>query len=60
MYHEITEFQNMMINIIEYGYKEIWKEIEKEKNPFERCKKRKLYKTVIDKIDKETKTNIYE
>lgn len=60
MYRKITEFQNMMINIIENGDKEVWQSIEEEKNPLERCRKRKLYSDVIDTIGEETEIDTYE
>ena len=54
MHYNINEEQNMLINIIEYGKKEVWKAIEEEKNPFERCRKRVLYKNAIEEIKKDT------
>lgn len=50
MYHEISEFQNMLINIIDCGEKEVWQTIEKEKKPLERCRKRRLFWSVLQQI----------
>lgn len=50
--HPINELENMMINIIQEGFKDVWSEIDVIKNPFERCKQRKLYWEAINKLNK--------
>lgn len=49
-YHNINEFENMMINLLENGQKEVWFSIELINNPFERCRKRKLFSECMQKI----------
>lgn len=48
--HKINCIENMIINILEEGEKEVWKSIEKVKNPFKRIEQRKIFNLVKSKI----------
>ena len=52
-FHDINPIENMIINIKNEGQKEIWNYIETEKNPLERCEKRKLYWRALNIMLKE-------
>ena len=42
-YHDLNELENMMISIIEDGKYAVWQDIEKVKNPLDRCRLRRLF-----------------
>ena len=48
-----TEFENMTIEILMCGKDVIWKDIEEEKNALKRCRQRRIWANVINKIEKE-------
>lgn len=50
-FHKITPLQSMMIDILDNGEKEVWNVIESYKNPFLRCKVRKLFAEAVKKIN---------
>jgi len=52
-YHNYNEFENMLANILEEGEREVWQSLEEIKNPFERCKQRKLFAQAVHKIQAE-------
>ncbi|MHA1751399.1 MAG: hypothetical protein ACTSYZ_03430 [Candidatus Helarchaeota archaeon] len=51
-FHRITPLENMMIDLQEYGQKEVWENIEKFNNPFYRIKARKLMAEAWEIINK--------
>lgn len=51
-YHSYDKFENMMLNIVQEGKQKVWQSIEKIKNPFERCKQRKLFAEALKKIER--------
>jgi len=48
-----NQLENMMINIVEFGEKEIWLDIEIISDPIERAKQKGLYYKALKKINKE-------
>jgi len=50
-YHNSNPLENMMLNIVTEGEKEVWQSIEAFKDPLLRCQKRKLFAEAIKKIN---------
>jgi len=50
-FFNISELDNMVINILEEGKENVLKEIEKINNPIKRSKQRNLYYLAIEKIN---------
>jgi hypothetical protein len=51
-FHNIDKLENMIINILSEGEKEVWQSIEEEPNAFKRIAQRKLYFQALQKIMK--------
>jgi hypothetical protein len=51
-FHNISEFENMIMNILNEGQEVVWQLIESEKDAINRCKQRKMYAQAINKIEK--------
>lgn len=49
-FHNISDLESMMMNILDDGQDEVWKTIEQIKLPLKRCKARKLFAQAINKI----------
>ncbi len=51
IFYPISKIDNMMVNIISEGVKEVWKDIEEIKNPLQRCQSRKVFASAIKKLN---------
>lgn len=49
-FHNINKLQNMMIQILDEGERNIWLDIEKEKDAFKRFRLRNIYQQAVEKI----------
>jgi len=51
-FHNLSELENMMSNIVAEGKDNMWKLIEEESNAFKRIEKRKLFTLALNKLNK--------
>ena len=50
-YYKNNELENMMLNIVDFGKEEVWKDIEIERDARVRCHKRKVYAQALKRIE---------
>ena len=50
-FHKLTPIENMQANIMAEGQKEVWDNIEEEKNGLKRARQRKLYFEALKKLE---------
>ena len=50
-FHNVSDLENMMINILNEGKEKTWSYIEEETNALKRCEQRKIYWTAIKKLN---------
>jgi len=51
-FHNLSELENMMSNIMAEGKENVWQYIEEENNAFKRIEKRKLFTLALNKLNK--------